>query len=114
GGIFKSTDGGATWKKLGGGLPGQTGRIGLAISASNPKIVMAVVQSYEGGFGKLDDLRSKSGGVFRSEDGGEKWMRMNAMDPRPGDRNRKFASVCCSERMAVRIKALPAGKIGTI
>src|SRR5207244_7035558 len=83
GGIFKSTDGGATWKKLGGGLPGQTGRIGLAISASNPKIVMAVVQSYEGGFGKLDDLRSKSGGVFRSEDGGEKWMRMNAMDPRP-------------------------------
>ena len=37
GGIFKSTDGGATWKKLGGGLPAQTGRIGLAISATNPK-----------------------------------------------------------------------------
>ena len=51
GGIFKSTDGGATWKKPGGGLPAQTGRIGLAISASNPKIVMAVVQSYEGGIG---------------------------------------------------------------
>jgi photosystem II stability/assembly factor-like uncharacterized protein len=83
GGIFKSTDGGATWKKLGGGLPGQTGRIGLAISASNPKVVMAVVQSYEGGFGPLDDLRSKSGGVFRSEDGGEKWTRMSAIDPRP-------------------------------
>ena len=49
GGIFKSTDGGANWKKLGGGLPGQTGRIGLAVSASNPKVVMAVVQSYEGG-----------------------------------------------------------------
>src|SRR5215469_9768885 len=32
GGIFKSTDGGGTWKKLGGGLPGQTGRIGLAVS----------------------------------------------------------------------------------
>ena len=83
GGIFKSTDGGATWKKLGGGLPGQTGRIGLAVSASNPKVVMAVVQSYEGGFGALDDLRSKSGGVFRSEDGGETWTRMSAMDPRP-------------------------------
>ena len=51
GGIFKSTDGGGTWKKLGGGLPGQTGRIGLAVSASNPKVVMAVVQSYEGGIG---------------------------------------------------------------
>lgn len=83
GGIFKSTDGGGTWKKLSGGLPGQTGRIGLAVSASNPKVVMAVVQSYEGGVGALDDLRSKSGGVFRSEDGGETWTRMSAMDPRP-------------------------------
>ena len=44
---------------------------------------MAVVQSYEGGFGRLDDLRSKTGGVFRSDDGGEKWTRMSAMDPRP-------------------------------
>jgi photosystem II stability/assembly factor-like uncharacterized protein len=83
GGIFKSTDGGNTWKKLGGGLPPQTGRIGLAISASNPRVVMAVVQSYEGGFGRLDDLRSKTGGVFRSDDGGAKWTRVSAMDPRP-------------------------------
>jgi photosystem II stability/assembly factor-like uncharacterized protein len=83
GGVFKSTNGGASWKKLAGGLPSQTGRIGLAISASNPKIVMAVVQSYEGGSGQLTDLRSKSGGVFRSEDGGEKWTRTSAIDPRP-------------------------------
>src|SRR3954453_23007876 len=83
GGIFKSTDGGATWKKLGGGLPGQTGRIGLSVSASNAKVVVAVVQSYEGGFGPLDDPRSKSGGVFRSQEGGETWTRMSAMDPRP-------------------------------
>src|SRR5438093_1631520 len=83
GGIFKSTDGGGTWKKLGGGLPMQTGRIGLAVSASDPKIVMAVVQSYEGGSGQLTDLRSKTGGVFRSEDAGEKWTRVSAIDPRP-------------------------------
>ena len=83
GGIFKSTNGGASWKKLAGGLPSQTGRIGLAVSASNQKIVMAVVQSYEGGSGQLTDLRSKSGGVFRSEDGGEKWTRTSAIDPRP-------------------------------
>src|SRR5437667_2936998 len=85
GGIFKSTDGGGTWRKLGGGLPAQTGRVGLAVSASDPKVVMAVVQSYEGGFGPLDDLRSKSGGVFRSENSGETWTRMSAMDPRPFD-----------------------------
>src|SRR6266481_589859 len=83
GGIFKSTDGGGTWKKLGGGLPAQTGRIGLAVSASDPKVIMAVVQSYEGGIGALDDLRSKSGGVFRSEDGGERWKRTSALNPRP-------------------------------
>jgi hypothetical protein len=83
GGIFKSTNGGATWKKLGGGLPPQTGRIGLAVSTSNPRVVMAVVQSYEGGSGQLTDLRSKSGGVFRSEDAGEKWVRTSPIDPRP-------------------------------
>src|SRR6266487_676419 len=83
GGIFKSTNGGASWKKLSGGLPSQTGRIGLALSTANPKIIMAVVQSYEGGSGQLTDLRSKSGGVFRSEDGGEKWTRASAIDPRP-------------------------------
>jgi photosystem II stability/assembly factor-like uncharacterized protein len=83
GGIFKSTNGGATWKKLGGGLPGQTGRIGLAIAASNPKIVMAIVQSFEGGSSDINELRSRSGGVFRSEDGGEKWTRASAINSRP-------------------------------
>ncbi len=83
GGIFKSADGGATWKKLGGGLPGQTGRIGLSISASNPKIVMAVVQSDEGGASDIRDLHSRAGGIFRSEDGGEKWTRMSDIAPRP-------------------------------
>jgi photosystem II stability/assembly factor-like uncharacterized protein len=83
GGIFKSTNGGATWKKLGGGLPAQTGRIGLAVTPVNPKVVMAVVQSDLGGSGALTDIHSRSGGVFRSEDGGEKWTRMSDYDPRP-------------------------------
>jgi photosystem II stability/assembly factor-like uncharacterized protein len=83
GGIFKSTDGGSTWKKLEKGLPGGTGRIGLAIYRKNPKIVYAVVQSNEGGSSGLTDIRSKRGGVFRSEDGGESWTRVNALDPRP-------------------------------
>jgi photosystem II stability/assembly factor-like uncharacterized protein len=83
GGIFKSTDGGTTWKKLGGGLPAETGRIGLAVTAGNPKIVMAIVQSDQGGNGVLTDIHSRSGGVFRSEDGGEKWTRMSDYNPRP-------------------------------
>ena len=83
GGIFKSTNGGATWKKLTNGLPTQTGRIGLAISASKPKVVMAVVQSEAGGANDIRTIHSRAGGVFRSEDGGEKWTRMSDIAPRP-------------------------------
>ncbi len=83
GGIFKTTDGGATWKKLEKGLPGQTARIGLAVYAKNPKVVYAVVQSYEGGTSSIDNNLSKTGGVFRSEDAGESWSRTNPLNPRP-------------------------------
>jgi hypothetical protein len=58
GGIYKSTDGGASWTKLGGGLPAMTGRIGLSVYAKNPKVVYAVVQSDEGGTTSIDEVRS--------------------------------------------------------
>ena len=83
GGIFRSTDGGATWARLTKGLPTGTGRIGLALSASKPGVVMAVVQSDEGGTAPLADVMSRAGGVFRSEDRGETWIRASALDPRP-------------------------------
>ncbi len=83
GGIFRTTDGGKTWTKLTNGLPRQTGRIGLWVFAKNPKIVYTVVQSAEGGTMDIDSPVSKAGGVFRSEDGGETWKRMSALDPRP-------------------------------
>ncbi|HEX8076718.1 MAG TPA: hypothetical protein VF511_02800, partial [Chthoniobacterales bacterium] len=83
GGIFRSTNGGGAWKKCTNGLPGQTGRIGLSVSLSKPNVVMAVVQSDEGGASDLRDIHSKSGGVFRSEDAGEKWTRTSDIDPRP-------------------------------
>ncbi len=83
GGIFKSVDGGTTWKKLTSGLPGRTQRIGLDVFRKNPKILYAIVQTDEGGASPLRDTKSKRGGVFRSEDGGETWARTNPLNPRP-------------------------------
>ncbi len=83
GGIFKSSDGGATWKKLTNGLPARTQRIGLDVFRKSPKILYAVVQTDEGGPATLRDTKSKRGGVFRSEDGGETWARTNPLNPRP-------------------------------
>ena len=67
-GLWKSTDGGDTWVELtnqDNGLPGGTlGIIGVTVSPVNPDRVWAIVEH--------DD-----GGVFRSENGGESWRRIN-------------------------------------
>lgn len=79
GGIFKSTDGGKSWKKLTKGLPlGETGRIGLAISRSNPKIIMALLEAK-----KTESLDKPGSGVYRSEDGGKSWKYVNLYNNRP-------------------------------
>ncbi len=68
--IYKSTDGGANWRKVKTGLPTEDlGRISLAIAPSNPDVVYAGVESID-----------KKGGVFRSADLGETWERRNDFD----------------------------------
>ena len=70
--IYKTTDAGATWKKLEGGLPaGDKGRIGLAIAMSKPDVLVATVEAAAGG------------GLFRTEDAGATWKRMSGTNPRP-------------------------------
>jgi len=61
GGVHKSTDGGSTWRKLEGGLPGgDVGRIGLAVAPSDPDMIYAIIEA--------DD---KDKGIYRSTDFGE-------------------------------------------
>lgn len=64
GGLYKSSDGGKTWKKITRGLPPLLGRIGVKVAPSNPHIVYVVAES-------------KEGSLFRSEDGGESFKVVN-------------------------------------
>jgi photosystem II stability/assembly factor-like uncharacterized protein len=65
-GIFKSTDGGASWRWLrGNGLPSDLmGRIGIAVAPSDPRRIYAVIQS-------------KQGVLWRSDDAGAHWRLMS-------------------------------------
>jgi len=84
GGLFRSDDAGKTWKKLIQGLPPRTGRIGLTVFAKDPRILYAVVESDVGGTGRDPFAnRSPSGGLFRSDDRGDTWRRMNDWNFRP-------------------------------
>ena len=96
GGIFKTTDGGKSWRKLTNGLPaGDTGRIGLDVYRKNPKIVVAIVEhgfrcgggrggrSAETASPECADMTRLGTGVYRSEDGGETWKFLNRYNNRP-------------------------------
>ncbi|MEA2691908.1 MAG: hypothetical protein QOJ16_1295 [Acidobacteriota bacterium] len=65
-GLFKSTDGGETWRPVKTGLPtGTKGRIAVAIAPSRPAVVYALVEA-------------KETALYRSDDVGESWTRVNS------------------------------------
>jgi len=84
GGIFKSIDGGRTWQELTVGLPpGDTGKIGLAVSRSNPDVLAAFVEAEQLDRGEELDPAVPKSGIYRSEDGGASWTWMNSFNNRP-------------------------------
>ena len=65
--IYKSVDGGESWRKLKTGLPSSNmGKIGLAISPMQPDVIYAAIE-----------LDRKKGGVYRSANAGESWEKMS-------------------------------------
>jgi photosystem II stability/assembly factor-like uncharacterized protein len=64
GGVFRSLDGGRTWKKLEAGLPKLVGRIGVKVAPSNPSVVYAMTEA-------------KDGTLWRSDDRGETWRNVS-------------------------------------
>jgi photosystem II stability/assembly factor-like uncharacterized protein len=82
-GLYKSIDGGNTWRQITRGLPGEAehlGRIGLSVSLSDPDRMYAMVDA------------KKNGGVYRSDDAGESWQLVNT-EERIWGRGDDFAMV---------------------
>lgn len=78
GGLFKSTDGGSTWKQLTNGLPTDLVQINVAIASSDPDRIYATLSTKEEGA----YASSKGLGVYRSDDAGATWRKITD-DPRP-------------------------------
>ena len=87
GGIFKSTDGGTTWKEISAGIPVENrGRIGIAVAPTNRNRIYAMVDA-------------KDGGLFVSNDAGATWTR-NSSDKRVWDRGWYFEKVVADPKNA--------------
>jgi photosystem II stability/assembly factor-like uncharacterized protein len=88
GGLYKSTDGGDTWHQLSGGLPTDdfVGKIGIAVSPSNPNRLYAVVddlgaaiaRSFRAAAPAGANAPKPSGGIYLSDDAGATWRLVNS------------------------------------
>jgi photosystem II stability/assembly factor-like uncharacterized protein len=82
--VYKSTDGGTTWRPIVSGLPSfasdELGRIGITVAPSLPSRLFATVEA------------AKHGGLYRSDNAGESWSLVNS-DPRVTERGNDFAEV---------------------
>ena len=96
-GLYRSTDGGSTWKHLeGDGLPeGVLGRIGVSVSGADSNRVYALIES-------------KESGLYRSDDGGTNWTRAND-DQRLTQRAWYFTHIFADPKSADTVYMLNTG-----
>ena len=78
-GVFKTIDGGATWQKLGGGLPddGKTGATDLVIDPQHPDTLIAAFYQRLRRPWRFDS-GGDNGGLFKTTDAGKTWKRLTA------------------------------------
>ena len=85
GGVYKSTDGGDRWTRVGSGLPDDLiGKVWVDVAQSNPKVVYAQVEA-----------KGAKGGLYRSADSGATWTNVNssqALRARPFYFNKVFVN----------------------
>jgi photosystem II stability/assembly factor-like uncharacterized protein len=92
--LWKSSDGGAHWRKLVDGLPKLMGKIGVTVSPADPRRVWAMIEATEGG-------------IFRSDDAGLSWVRVNA-DPGVRDRGWYYSHIFADPKSRDRVYVLAA------
>ena len=78
GGIYKSTDGGDSWRPLKNGIPTNTVQAEIAVAPSNSRRLYTLVQTSD----PTEYMSGKGMAFLRSDDGGESWTRITE-DPRP-------------------------------
>ncbi|HEY3813814.1 MAG TPA: hypothetical protein VGL66_11360 [Caulobacteraceae bacterium] len=96
-GIWKSTDGGAHWSRLGGGLPKLMGRIGVAVSPVDSHRLYAMIEA-------------EQGGVYRSDDAGATWTHTNA-DQGIRDRGWYYSHIFADPKSVDRVYVLAASMV---
>ena len=67
-GLYKSTDGGNSWKTMNKGLPEEKGKMAIAVSPANSEWVYALIES---------DSQKEKGGLFVSKNAGKSWTRVS-------------------------------------
>ena len=121
GGLYKSTDGGDTWKQLTGGLPTDdfVGRIGVSVSPSNPNRVWAIVDDTGAGVaagnggGRGAAVAKTGGGVYTSDDAGATWKLVNA-ETRLWGRGWYFESITADSSNPDRAYVMNTGTFMTV